>query len=600
MLRDTLANAFSLPTQHLPTPVDAVGDSAKSAALGRVMTLKIARSEGTLRRALPLLKKAARLIHAYEYREAARIGLKALDIDETIALGNHITAIALDKMGCPSLALELYERALKLDPEEPEVYQNLGLLAWRMQLYEVAEKFFRIFIRLMPEALEGPNNLACVLRDQGRFNEAIEVLRAAIYANQSSALLWNSLGTVMMEQTEFDQAILFYREALNHEADLPRVHHNIGYCNATQGEHVDALSSYDAALANTDSLPPSERAECQHARSTSLIALGDLGEGWRAYMSRHDPSYAHTTHFDMRCARWDGGDITGRRVLIVGEQGLGDEVMFLNQAHDMMKEIGPDGHLTIAATPRLVPLFERSFPQASVLPHATVRNNGLPLRGIPGIESWSDYDVWAPMGDFLTVFRDDVQRFPASGGFLTPDPDRVTHWREELNALGSGYKAGLLWKSLLMSAKRTKYYSPFQQWEQSLKTEGVTWVNLQYGDCDEDLAIAADRFGVKIHQLEGIDLRNDLDDLAALCVALDLVAGPMNATTNIAAGSGARTAIIAAPRAWPYLGTTQLPWYPTARVFSPETLSDWRPAMADFQAWLEAEIETADGARKVA
>jgi hypothetical protein len=44
--------------------------------------------------------------------------------------------------------------------------------------------------------------------------------------------------------------------------------------------------------------------------------------------------------------------------------------------------------------------------------------------------------------------------------------------------------------------------------------------------------------------------------------------------------------VIGAPNSWPFLGTGQLPWYPTARVFSPDTISDWKPAMARFNTWL--------------
>ena len=213
----------------------------------------------------------------------------------------------------------------------------------------------------------------------------------------------------------------------------------------------------------------------------------------------------------------------------------------------------------------------------------------MPLRGCPHITDWESYDYWAPMASVLRVLRTDISDFDKPGGFLTADPDRVEHWREELEKLGPGYKAGLLWKSMLMSAKRSKYYSPFSQWKKTLRTEGITWINLQYGDCEEDIARAEKEFGVKIHQLD-IDLKNNLDDLAALCVALELVVGPMNATTNIAAGSGTQVAIIGAPNAWPYLGTGQLPWYPTAKVFCADSISDWKPAMARFNAWLEQEV----------
>lgn len=585
---NAIEQALNTTAHAMPLPADSIGDAGESKALQTVMRFKAGKAEGRLRKALPLMKRAVRKINEHEFREAALLGLEALKLDENIALANHITAIALDKMGLASFALEMYERAQRLDPNEPEVYQNLGLLAWRMDLYDVAEQFFRIFCRMMPGAVEGPNNLACVLRDKGQTEDAIEVLRAAIYSNQSSSLLWNSLGTVMMEQTNFANAILFYQQALEIDPNLARAYHNLGYCHATEGHHEVALEFINKAL-DIGNLPPHERAESEHARAVSLIGLGRLDEAWDAYECRNNVSYNKATCFSIPVKKWNGEPLEGKRLLIVGEQGLGDEVMFLNQGHDLIKALGPEGHLTMAVVPRLVPLMTRSFPQATVTKHATIRNNGVPLRGCPTITNWKDIDFWAPMGSLLRTLRTSIDAFPTSGGYLSPDPARVDHWRGELAKLGPGYKTGLLWKSMLMSAKRSKYYSPFEQWKDTLNTSDVVWINLQYGDCEADLLRAEKEFGVKVHQMEGINLKDDLDDLAALCVALDLVVGPMNATTNIAAGSGAHTAIIGAPNSWPFLGTGRLPWYPTATVFSPQTISDWKPAMKALNIWLADE-----------
>lgn len=580
-----LQTALNTTAHAIPLPFDSAGDAGKSEALQKVLQAKVARADGKMKRALPIMKKAVRKINEGHYREGAQLGLQALDIDENIALANHITAIALDKLGVASIALELYERAQKLDPNEPEIYQNLGLLAWRMELYDVAEQFFRIFCKIMPDAVEGPNNLACVLRDKGQMDDAVEVLRSAIYGKQDSALLWNSLGTVMMEQTVFDKAVLFYEQALQIEPDLARAYHNIGYCRATEGNHQAGIENLQKAL-DMGTLPPNEKAESEHALAVSMLGLGQLDRAWDQYECRNNPRYSSATVFNIPVPKWDGEPLEGKRLLIVGEQGLGDEIMFLNSGHDLIKALGPDGHLTIGVQKRLSDLVQRSFPEADVTIHATIRNNGLPMRGCPFITDWSAIDCWAPMASVLRVLRTSVDAFPDKGGFLTPDPARVAHWQSELAKLGDGPKVGLLWKSMLMSAKRSKYYSPFEQWSGALKTEGVTWINLQYGDCSDDLERAEAEFGVKVHQMDGIDLKDDLDDLAALCVALDLVAGPMNATTNIASGSGARTAIIGAPNSWPFLGTGRLPWYPTAEVFSPETISDWRPAMTKFEAFL--------------
>ena len=583
--RSSIEQALSFSGNAIPLPVDSAGDAGKSKALQTVLRFKSSKADGKLRKAIPVLKRAVRKISEQSYREAAILGLEALSIDENIALANHVTAIALDKLGVASLALEMYERAHRLDPTEPEIYQNLGLLAWRMELYDVAEQFFRIFCRMSPEMVEGPNNLACVLRDKGQFDDAIEVLRTAIYTNQGSSLLWNSLGTVMMEQTDFEKAVLFYNQALDIDPGLARAYHNIGYCRATQGQHHEALQQFDRAL-EMGVLPDNEEAECKHAQAISLIGTGQLDRAWDAYECRNNPRYSKATSFSIPCQQWDGEDLEGKSFLLVGEQGLGDEVLFLNAAHDLTERLGPDGQLTIAVAPRLVQLMERSFPKAKIVKHATIRSNGIPVRGCPTITNWKSFDFWAPMASVLRALRTSIDAFPKEGGFLTPDPKRVDHWRRELAALGPGLKVGFLWKSMLMTAKRSKYYSPFEQWKAPLRTEGTVWINLQYGECQEDIERAEKEFGVKIHQLEGIDLKNDLDDLAALCCAMDLVVGPMNATTNISAASGARTAIIGSPNAWPFLGTGQLPWYPTAIVFSPDTISNWKSALEPFTGYV--------------
>lgn len=117
-----------------------------------------------------------------------------------------------------------------------------------------------------------------------------------------------------------------------------------------------------------------------------------------------------------------------------------------------------------------------------------------------------------------------------------------------------------------------------------LATPGVTFVNLQYGESAEELARAREELGVEIWNPPGINLKDDLDDVAALTCALDLTVGFANATTNIAAACGTETWIISVPGAWTRLGTDHMPWYPTARVFLPEEFAVWEPVMAEVAA----------------
>ena len=117
-----------------------------------------------------------------------------------------------------------------------------------------------------------------------------------------------------------------------------------------------------------------------------------------------------------------------------------------------------------------------------------------------------------------------------------------------------------------------------------LETRGATIVNLQYGDCAAELVQAREALGLEIWQPPGIDLKNDLDDVAALSCALDLTIGPANATTNIAAACGADVWLISTPSAWPRLGTDAYPWYSQMRVFTPHKVGAWAETMAEVAA----------------
>jgi hypothetical protein len=197
------------------------------------------------------------------------------------------------------------------------------------------------------------------------------------------------------------------------------------------------------------------------------------------------------------------------------------------------------------------------------------------------VEDMAKIDLWAPMGSLLRRYRTSVGAFPDRSRFLTPDTARVAHWRAVLQSAPPGPKIGILWKSLKLDGARLRYFSPFDAWRPVLDTPGLVFVNLQYGDCEAEIAHAREQLGVELWRPPGIDLKDDLDDLAALTCALDLVVGPANATTNIAAACGAPVWLISTPGAWPKLGTDRYPWYPQARVFNPPAFVQWEPVMVE-------------------
>jgi tetratricopeptide (TPR) repeat protein len=570
------SQARALPAAPRPVGV-AAGDSASPEALNRISR---AVQELKAYTVLPLLRRAVTEIQADNFAAGADLVIKALEIDERCGLGWHLLAICREKANDFTSALRCYESALQLSPDDVDIAHDLGRLAHMMGMKEEAEKLFAHCLVQKPGWPDAANNLASALRDQMRFDDAVEVLRPIIYANPESAMLWNTLGTVMIEQGEMDQAMIFLNQALEVDPSQAKAQYNRGNTRLALGDVDGALADCEAALPKVK--VEGERMMMRLARAAMLIAKGRLSDGWDEYEARLDPQFVDVTHFITDRPAWTPDvDLMGKHLLVIGEQGLGDEVMFANLLPDLVEAVGPEGALSIAVEQRLIPLFQRSFPSAQVGRHDTYKVDHMTARIVKWSEADPTVDYWTPLASPLRRFRRDVAAFPQRERFLIPDPARVEHWRGVLAELGPEPKVGAIWKSLVLNSGRYRNFSPFDQWASVLSTPGVRFVNLQYGDAAAELEQARQRFGVEIWNPPGIDLKDDLDDVAALTCALDLTIGPANATINIAAACGAPVWLVSTPGAWPRLGTDRYPWYPQVRVFSPSSYTDWAPVMAE-------------------
>ena len=577
------------PVEVFNPAAQILGDSGSSEALKILLnaTEHIKRTD-----TLKLLRDALELFKKGDWQGGGESALKALHVDEKCAEAWHILAVSRDKCNDFASAITCYETALRLAPDNPAIANDLGRLAYKMGMNELAEKFFRFFLDKSPGHVEAINNLASALRELNRLDDAIDLLRGAIGDNPAEAQLWNALGTVVNAQGDMVNSIIFYEEALRHNPEHVHARYNLGNAKAIAGRAGEGLQDLLEALPLF--VDPLNIHICKLSIAFCYLHLGNYEEGWKWYEARDKDNTSEKVHYLINRPHWTSDlPLEGKRIFVSAEQGLGDEILFSNILPDLQRELGPDGHLGIGVESRLVPLFQKAFPDATVVRHHTTKHKNLPVRLFPDVTDWETYDYWAIMGDILGRYRKTIEDFPRfengrPNAWLRPDPERIAYWKAILGEVNDKPKVGLLWKSLIKHSRRDRYYSPFAQWEDILHIDGIQFVNLQYGDTSEELALAK-AMGLDIWTPPGIDLKDDLDDLSALCVALNCILCPANATSNIAGAAGASVWLITSANTWTCLGTDYFPWYPSMRVFFSESLLDWTPVMGRIK---DALIET--------
>ena len=537
-----------------------------------------------------LLSQALKHLDVFRTEAAADLALQALAQDRASVRAWQILALAAETSGDLTGALSAYEGALALDPEDAALLKGLARIALDLGMPPVSDAFSRRALARNPEDAEAVCLLSRALAAQGQGDGAVEVLSAHLTERPESPEVWNALGVLIADRGDLASAQTFFDEALRLAPSLTPARFNAANLLMTRGETDRALSALER-IPQTG-LSPRDRATLVFSRACARLRLGDLSQGWRDYAIRNDPGFPGSADFDIPGRRWRPGEpLKGADLLLVGEQGLGDEVMFAGLIPELLDGPHAPASLALAVEPRLVSLFQRAFPGVPVTSHATQETGGRKVRRLPtGYAEGGHPKSWAPMADLLPDLRPSISAFPDRDRFLEADPGQVGAWRDWLATEAPGLRVGLLWKSGLMSGSRNNAFAPFETWAPVLRIPGITFVNLQYGDCDGEIAFARAALGVEIRTAEGLDLKQDLEGVSALSSALDLVIGVSNASFNLAAACGAPAWLITAPDAWTTLGAATYPWYPQVRMFASRTFGDWETVFQSVAAALAERV----------
>ncbi|UCC15205.1 MAG: tetratricopeptide repeat protein, partial [Gammaproteobacteria bacterium] len=134
---------------------------------------------------------------------------ESLAIEPQAAIYNDL-GFVLERQGLPEDAAEAYRKALELDPESASAHYNLGASLARSGEYEEAELHLRAALGTDPNT-QTYTGLGVVQWQQGRTDEAIANLEAAIEANPKNAAAYDYLGTIYVEQGKLEDAEATYR-----------------------------------------------------------------------------------------------------------------------------------------------------------------------------------------------------------------------------------------------------------------------------------------------------------------------------------------------------------------------------------------------------
>lgn len=146
----------------------------------------------------------------------------------------------------------------------------------------------------------------------------------------------------------------------------------------------------------------------------------------------------------------------------------------------------------------------------------------------------SDFDYHLPIGSLPRLVMSSVDVLRDAPPLFNPDPNDVAKFAGRLAEFKDRKLVGICWRSHKLSATRNKKYTALEDWRSILSIPGVVFVNLQYGECEEEIVQIERELGIRILRWPDLDLMNDFSGTAALIKNLDLVVSISSAVVPLA------------------------------------------------------------------
>jgi tetratricopeptide (TPR) repeat protein len=450
-----------------------------------------------------------------------------------------------------------FRAVLDQNIEHPDALFGMGLVARKMGQHRTGAELIRRAIKVSPNPAYW-SNLGNVLLEMGEFEAGLTAQKEAFRLNPSHAGVVQNYANALNHLDRYYEAMPLFRKLARTFPDNLKNLVNYATVLTRIGEYAAANKVFRQAQAinQTDST-------CNFHYAVNLMATGEWDLAWQLYDSRfHAPSYQASAR-TYTVTNELPEDMSGERLFLFSEQGIGDEIRFAGMVNEALDR---GGQTTLECHKKLVPLYERSFPRARVVQ----------ARWEPAETGSESFDRYLPTGSLGKFFRTNADSFPRTTGYLKPDAERTAVMKAWLDRLGDGPKIGICWRSSMAGHLRSTAYARIDDLEPLFKISGVTLVNLQYDEAGEELERARTQFGATVHVCDGLDLFNDLDGAAALTSCLEFV---VSANTSVACMAGALgvPGVEFRARPIPKSGTIegQDPWFPSIRMIGKRPAEPW-------------------------
>lgn len=451
-----------------------------------------------------------------------------------------------------------------MNPDRIDVLMRRAFEHYQKSDYNAALKITMEVLRYHPDNYRALYASALSLRGLENHGLALLPARRCVELAPNSAEAWNSLGMSFSAVGDLDTAEECFRRSIELDGGSALNINNLGDAMMQRFEPQKALDLFTKArtLKGAEKIIELLDENEGHCR----LGLRQWSIGWKLYEKGIGRTRNRRPIAYPGASSWDGNRVNA--LVLYGEQGVGDEIMFASCIPDALKFADT---VHIDTQKKLKGLFARSFPTAIV--HGTRVDETRP---------WTvgqTYDASCIFGSLPKFFRNQDRDFPGTP-YLKADPERRAMVRTLLDGIRRVNprrpKIGIAWSGGMMTTGRVwRSLDPDTVLGIIEQFPDVDWVSLEYDTPGAALPI-------RVRHFPYLTQTNDYDDTAALVAELDAVVTVQTAVVHLAGALGVPCFVLVSNRPiWRYGSEgDSMNWYKSVKLFRQPREADWSQPIA--------------------
>ncbi|MXW11369.1 MAG: tetratricopeptide repeat protein [Synechococcus sp. SB0668_bin_13] len=446
-----------------------------------------------------------------------------------------------------------------------DILNNLGAALYQQGKLQEAIDYYKKALAIDPNSLDILNNLGAALYQQGKLQEAVDYYKKALAIDPNSLDALSGLGAALIQLGEAQEAIYYCKKALAIDPNFVDALNNLGEGLAQLGENEEAITILRKAISLSPGHPIAHK-----NLSLKLLLSGDYENGWKEYEWRFDGkvrlnSFNLHAHPPSSLKKWDGGShCSGNRLVVIGEQGLGDILQFMRYILYLRKR-----GMTVALC---------TYTKL----HGLIQSSGIAQK------LYSPEDVhqlttgeWLPLLSLPMYLKIRPDNPLVRESYIKAPEERISYWKQKLSSEKRPI-IGINWQGNAKAERgSTRGRSfPLETFTPLTEKTDASLLSLQKGSGSEQLAGCKflDRF---VGCQEEINQTWDFVETAAMMLNCDLIITMDTVVAHLAGGLGRPTWLLLKKLPewrWGMEGDTTF-WYSSMRLFRQRQRGNWQEVM---------------------